>query len=164
MRKLALAFLLLISVTMTATAAAPNERDGSWLINGIRQYERNRDRQNQSFDEAMLGVRVTGYIRGVLDKEMDIVLRASFNIPKDADGKVIDMKKLGQTEARKLYDTNTYFAPLWKTRFLSEERTLDQDIQIIKNYLEKHPDRWNVPAVQLIEEAMLEALPLAPAR
>lgn len=117
--------------------------------------------RNQSVDELTRGVGAAFFIRGVLDSQMMFVLKASFNRPKGADGKIRDIAQLSKAEARQLYDTNTYFAPLWNTRFLAESRALDQDIQIIKNYLEKHPERWGVPALQLIEDAMLESLAVA---
>jgi hypothetical protein len=165
MKKLVLTGVLLLTVCITAPVAASSDRDGSWLIDGIRQYERTRDRvQNQSADELARTYMITGYIRGVLDVQAMLVLKADFYRPKDANGKLTDITKLSKAEVQKIHDTSTYFVPLSDTRYyVVQDMTFDQSVQIIKNYLEKHPERWNVYAFQLIEDALLESLAVTPA-
>ena len=56
---------------------------------------------------------------------------------------------------------NDYFVPLSKTDFFSANRSMDQYMQVIKTYLEKHPEKLSQQAYDIIEAAMFDAFPPA---
>jgi hypothetical protein len=148
------ATLLLVLSVVVAVPSVAADRDGTWLINGIREYERVRDRApNLSVAEAEDAATVAGYIRGVLDAQQEIALKAAFYGAEKR-------KPTKAAEAKKVVETSTYITPLYHTTFVVRPLNFDQYAQIIKNYLEKHPTEWDVDANQLIERALVDALDL----
>jgi hypothetical protein len=145
--------LLLVLSAAVCTPLVAKDRDGSWLIGGIREYERARDRvPNQTAEEAQSAVIVGAYIRGVLDAQEEIALKAAFYRA--------NQKLASKADAKRLMETSTYITPLYNTTFITQPLQFDQYVLIIKNYLGKHPTEWDVDANQVIERALVEALNL----
>ena len=141
-----------------------NVRNSEWLLKGIREVERYRDRvQNQTSDEVTTAVTTLGFIRGVLDMQYALVLKTTLRTSNDAHGKPRDFKSLSAADKKEFVETDTFFVPLWNSTFVTEEHPTAQSIQIIKNYLEKHPERWKGDAAIVIEEALVEGYGVKPA-
>jgi len=107
-------------------------------------------------------VTTLGYVRGVLDAQYMLVLKTTFRTSTDAHGKPRNFNSLSTAEKKEFAETDTFFAPLWKSTFVTEEHSTAQSIQIIKNYLEKHPERWKGDAAIVIEEALVEGYGVKP--
>ena len=164
-------FLRFIGVVLVFTAlaagaaepAAPEERDGTWLRTGIRAYEHFQNKDQQSLADTTRAIGTIFYVRGVLDMQFALTAKAI------AQGLIIQgsqqlkdpKQKLPQYEIDGMRSSNKFFAPLSQTEFFSANYSMDQYIQFIKNYLEKHPEKWGKPAYDIIEAAMLNALPVA---
>jgi hypothetical protein len=135
-----------------------NDRNGEWLLNGIHQLERYRGQvQDQTSSDVATAVTTLGYIRGVLDAQDALVVKTTLRAPIDARGKRRNFNSLSTAEKKAFAETDTFFAPLWNSTYVTEEHSAAQSIQIIKNYLEKHPERWKVDAAIVIEEALVES-------
>jgi hypothetical protein len=137
-------------------------RDGRWLRAGIREYQRfNEKAANQTLAEANQAVDTVYYIRGVLDAIWSITLKAQvqemvINTSKNtADPKV----KLNPNLVQGMRQDDHFFAPLWNTDFTNAGFQIDQYMQIISNFLDAHPDKWDKHAQDLISDAMVAAFP-----
>jgi len=166
MARLIVAIALLGAIGLTLPALAADEpqtqtlqqpqagaRDGRWLRNGIREYQRYTNRAASADGPA--GLAAAYYIRGVLDELTVATLRARVQdrLLNESNNTTDPKAKLGM---RADYD---FFAPLWKSGFVDSDLQADQCMQMISNYLDAHPEKWNLPAIQLIEQAMLAAFP-----
>ena len=49
---------------------------------------------------------------------------------------------------------------LWKTNFIESEFKFDQYAQIILNYIEAHPEKWDERADELILRALIDTFPV----
>jgi hypothetical protein len=165
-RFLGFAGVVLILTAQFAPAAeptAPEERDGAWLRSGIREYEHFQNKDHQSLADTTLAVATIFYVRGVLDVQL------ALNTKAIAQGLIIQgsqqlkdpKQKLPQYEIDGMRSSNKFFVPLSQTGFFSAQYSMDQYMQIIKNYLEKHPEKWSKHAYDIIEAAMLDAFSVA---
>lgn len=174
MGRLILAVMLLGGATVMGAALADEQqpqtqqqpqaenRDGRWLRAGIREYQRYNDKAaNQTLAEVSRGVGTIFYIRGVLDEIWSTVFKARLqemilNTSKtSADPKA----KLNPKLMKGMHGSDGYFAPLWKTDYFNSGFQIDQYVQIISNYLDAHPEKWDQHAQDLIGDAMASAFP-----
>ncbi len=135
-----------------------SERNGHWLREGIRQFERTRnDSGVLDFDQAMLAAGVSTYVMGVLDMEQPLVLKADVVAMVVASAKRPETK-LPEAQVREMVADRGYYAPLSKTDFRDRKISSDQIMTIVKNYLDQHPEKWDKHANDLVEAAVLSAL------
>jgi hypothetical protein len=142
---------------------SPLERDGNWLRSGIREYEHFQNKDQQSLQNATLAIATIFYVRGVLDMQFSLNTKANVQaMVIQTSQQLKDSKqKLPQCELDSMRSSNKFFVPLSQTEFFSANYSPDQYMQFIKNYLEKHPEKWSKQADAIIEAAMLDAYPVA---
>jgi hypothetical protein len=135
------------------------ERNGDWLMSGIRTYERLQSGDtNLSPQDAQIAMLVFGYIRGVLDVQDSNVMKALV-----AQGAIQnatkDRQKLDPTAVQQMDALAGYYVPLSHSEYANTQFTAAQAVKIVRLYLEQHPDQRAQRASQLIEAAFLDALP-----
>jgi hypothetical protein len=130
-------------------------RDGAWLQNGIKQYDRRNAHETLSDKDASDALVVTSYVCAVLDLEKYLVQRAGLLSGALTDGKKkkhLDPRMLdGMTRALPLV------IPLLKTRFLAADPSCDSALTIVRDYLEKYPEMLDKQADVIVEKALLDA-------
>jgi len=155
-------YLALLSVLAAGTAFAggtpeqPQERDGIWLQNGIKQQQRQDAHESLSEEEAHDALVVSSYICGVVELEKYLVHRADLLQGAVRRGKQkkrpIDPRLLsGMVQAFPL------LAPLMKTDFLTENPSCERSVAIVADFLDKYPEVIDKDAGELIEKALLAA-------
>jgi hypothetical protein len=152
-------FLAAWMVSIAAFAAdAPTDRNGDWLMAGIRVFDRIQSGQGTvSFEDSTQSALVFGYIRGVLDVHHTNVLKALI-----AEGVIQkahkDHAKINPAVLEEQDKAANWYAPLWHSEFFTTELTADRMMGIVRVYLENHPEKWGKHADELIEAAFLDAL------
>jgi hypothetical protein len=139
-------------------ADAPIERNGDWLMAGIRVFDRIQSGQGTVTSEDANQVNlVFGYIRGVLDVQHTNVLKALV-----AQGVIQQARKehakINPAVLEEQDKAANWYAPLWHSEFFTTEMTADRMMGIVRVYLEKHPEKWAKHADELIEAVFLDAL------
>ena len=157
MRYLAL-FLALAACNAFAagTAESPQERDGIWLQNGIKQQQRLSAHESLSERQAHDALAVSVYICGVVDFEKYLVHRADLLEGAVRRGK----KKKQPIDARMLSGMVQAFpllAPLMRTDFLTADPSCERSVVIVGDFLDKYPEMIDKEAGELIEKALLAA-------
>jgi hypothetical protein len=158
--------VVLFAVSMAQAAEPPLQevRDGTWLRSGIREYERSQNKaESQSSADASRAVATVYYVRGVLDVQYALITKANAQglTIKGSQQLENTKEKLPQCEVDAMRKGNDYFVPLSKTDFFSANYSMDQYMQVIKTYLEKHPEKLSQHAYDIIEAAMFDAFPPA---
>jgi hypothetical protein len=157
MRYLAISLVLATcNAFATGAAAGPEERDGVWLQNGIKQQQRLSAHESLSEKDAHDALVVSSYICGVVDFEKYLVHRAALLESAVRRGKnkkqPIDPRLLaGMVQALPLV------APLMRTDFLSEDPSCERSVVIVADFLDKYPEMIDKDAGELIEKALLAA-------
>ena len=136
----------------------PQARDGAWLQNGIRQYQRFNAHENLSDKEANDALFVTSYVCAVVDLEKYLVLRADLLAGALEEGRKkkdhINPEKLnGMTAALPM------LIPLMETKFFTESPSCDRVFVIVRDYLDKYPEVLAKDADEIVEKALLDAYP-----
>ncbi len=163
MNTLQLVFASLLILTGSVCIGADDpppkvDRNGDWLISGIRVYERIRDNTGTvTLADAQTANLVFGYIRGVLDVQDSNVLKALISEAVINEARKTH-SKLNPVLIQQLNAAANEYAPLWNSDFYTTEMTADRMMEIVKVYLEKHPERWGKHANDLIEAAFLDAM------
>jgi hypothetical protein len=162
---LAVVFVL-FAVSMAGAVEPPLQevRDGAWLRSGIREYERSQNKaESQSSADTSRAVATLYYVRGVLDVQYALITKASAQALTIKGSQQLEntKEKLPQCEVDAMRKGNDYFVPLSKTDFFSANYSMDQYMQVIKTYLEKHPEKLSQHAYDIIEAAMFDAFPPA---
>jgi hypothetical protein len=156
--------VVLFAVSMAWAAEPPSQevRDGTWLRSGIREYERSENKAESQSDTS-LAVATHYYVRGVLDVQYALITKANAQALTIKGSQQLEnaKEKLPQCEVDAMRKGNEYFVPLSKTDFFSANHSIDQYMQIIKTYLEKHPEKLSQQAYDIIEAAMFDAFPPA---
>jgi hypothetical protein len=156
--------LLAVSMAGAAEPPVPEVRDGIWLRSGIGEYERSQNKaESQSSADTSRAVATVYYVRGVLDVQYALITKASAQALTIKGSQQLEnsKEKLPQCEVDAMRRSNDYFVPLSKTDFFSANYSMDQYIQVIKTYLEKHPEKLSQQAYDIIEAAMFDAFPPA---
>jgi len=118
----------------------PQQRDGVWLQNGIKQHQ----------------LEVTSYICGVVSFEKYLVQRAELLDGALRRGKrrkqPVDPRLLsGMVQALPLV------APLMKSDFLTADPSCDTAVAVVGDFLDKYPEVIDKDAGELVEKALLAA-------
>lgn len=158
--------VVLFAVSLVQAAEPPLQevRDGTWLRSGIREYERSQNKsESQSSADALRAVATVYYVRGVLDVQYALITKANAQglTIKGSQQLENPKEKLQQCEVDAMRKGNDYFVPLSKTDFFSAIYSMDQYMQVIRTYLEKHPEKFSQHAYDIIEAAMFDAFPPA---
>jgi hypothetical protein len=142
------------SVTVGAPEE-PKQRDGLWLQNGIRQYQRFNAHENLSEKDTNDALVVTSYVCAVVDLEKYLVRRAYLlagALEDDRKKHHINPQVLdGMAEALPMA------VPLMKTKFFTDSPTCDAAYVIVRDYLEKYPEVLSKGADAVVEKALLDA-------
>jgi hypothetical protein len=154
-----LAALLTFAACSGVAAGTPEEtgqRDGVWLENGIRQYERLNAHESLSERDANDAVVVSSYICGVASFEKYLVQRANLLAGALQQGRtrkhplkpqVLD----GMAQALPM------LVPLMKSDFLTDPPSCDKVFVIVRDFLDKYPEVLDQDAGGLVEKALLAA-------
>jgi hypothetical protein len=137
----------------------PRARDGAWLQNGIRQYQRLNAHENLSDKETSDAQVVTSYVCAVVDLEKYLVLRADLLAGALEEGRKkhhINPEKLNGMMA-----ALPMLAPLMETTFFTDSPSCERVFVIVRNFLDKYPEMLTKDADEVVEEALLEAYPKA---
>lgn len=156
--------LFAVSVAWAAEPPLQEVRDGTWLRSGIREYERSQNKaESQSSADTSQAMATLYYVRGVLDVQYALITKASAQALTIKGSQQLEnaKEKLPQCEVDAMRRANDYFVPLSKTDFFSASHSMDQYMQVIKSYLEKHPEKLSQQAYDIIEAAMFDAFPPA---
>jgi hypothetical protein len=149
-----MALVACASVTVGAPGE-PKQRDGVWLQNGIRQYQRFNAHENLSEKETNDVMVVTSYVCAVVDLEKYLVQRANLLAAALEEGRKkhnINPRMLdGMTEALPM------LVPLMKTHFFTDIPSCDAALVIVRDYLEKYPEVLTKDADAVVEKALLDA-------
>jgi hypothetical protein len=137
-------------------------RDGRWLKAGIQQYETFQAAQKDhsiplSVEDAGGAMMFVGYFRGVLDVHYSLAMRARYLT--EGANKAREEKRASREWARGSNDGMWVLVPLARSEFPDRKYELDQYAQMLKNYLEKHPEKWDTDAETLIEYMLWETFP-----
>lgn len=134
------------------------KRDGRWLREGLRYYKQYLDKDRSlSLPNMGRGTLVAGYVRGVLD------LLHSYTVAGIVDEEQL-VKWQNSHDPHPKFSADTIkgmqygvdeYAPLWKTDFNKGQMQFDQTIQVILNYIDAHPERWDDGADLLVGESMV---------
>jgi hypothetical protein len=166
MGRLIIAFALLGATGLIVSALADEQqpqtqqqeqagpRDGRWLREGIRDYQRVTDKVANQLEESQ-GLRTASYIMGVLDEIRSTVIKAQLQEAViNASKKTADpTSKVDPRLLEEMENDGHYFAPLWNTDFLKSHFQLAQYAQIISKYLDAHPEKWDKEANELLRLA-----------
>ena len=148
-----LAFIAWSSAT-TAASQVPQQRDGAWLQNGIRQHQRLNAHENLSEKDANDALVVTSYVCAVVDLEKYLVQRADL-LAEALHGRkkrALDPKLLdGMTRALPI------LVPLMKTDFFTDSPSCERVFVIVWDYLEQYPEMLPKDADAIVEKALLDA-------
>jgi hypothetical protein len=157
------AFALFTQYVAAEESPPQVERNGTWLRSEIRQYEKFQNKEPQSLADASQAVAIIFYVRGVLDVQFALHTKATVQglIIQGSQELKNPKQKLPQCDIDCLRTSNKFFVPLSQTEFFAANHSMDQYMQVIKNYLEKHPEKWARTADNIIEWAMLDAFPIA---
>jgi hypothetical protein len=157
MKRIVLVVLLAVTPmawAATADTSAQVTRDGRWLKAEIQKFEKvqaavadsTAPATNVDANEAMF---LAGYVVGIINIEkFHTQMAAGFLVGAVEAGRT---KKVSHDEAKGVEYGIDIAAPLTNTEFASEHFHVDQYVQAIKNYLEKHPDKWDLGAEQIVE-------------
>lgn len=164
---LGFAGVVLVLTAQFAAAAEPvasEERDGNWLRSGIRAYEHFQNKDQQSLADTTRAIGIIFYVRGVVDAQFALNTKAITQelIIQGSQQLRDPKKKLPQYEIDSMRSSNKFFVPLSQTGFFSAKYSMEQYVQFIKNYLEKHPEKWGKQADIIIEAAMLDVSQVVP--
>jgi hypothetical protein len=150
--------LLAFAACGGVTAAAqqlPQQRDGVWLQNGIRQYERLLAHATVSEQETNNSLVVTSYVCAILDLEKYLVQRADLlagALEGSKKKKHLDPHMLeGMTRALPL------IVPLAQTRFFTDSPSCERAFVIVRDYLDLYPEMLPKDADEIVEKALLDA-------
>jgi hypothetical protein len=146
----------------TPDTSAQTNRDGRWLKTEIQKFEKVQawvaDPAARASDEdANAAMFLAGYVNGIISIEkFHAQMGATISAGAADAGRA---KKISPNEAKGVGMGIKVAAPLSDTEFPSEQLHVDQYVQAIKNYLEKHPDKWDLGAAQVIEYTLWEMFP-----
>jgi hypothetical protein len=151
---------VLVFVTCNGLATdvpeGPQARDGAWLQNGIRQYQRLNAHENLSDKEAKDALVVTSYVCAVVDLEKYLVQRADLLAGALKAGRkkkhYINPEKLNGMAA-----ALPMLVPLMETQFFTDSPTCDRVFVIVRDYLDKYPEMLPKDADAVVEKALLDA-------
>src|SRR5581483_5845952 len=131
LRSLLLLFAATTYIAFSALAADQPaiERNGDWLMSGLRSYDRLQQGDTKlSTQDAQLGTLVFGYIRGVLDVQDSNVMKALVaqgamqNATKN--NQQVDPQALQQLDA-----VTTYYVPLSHSDYANTQFTAAQAVK-----------------------------------
>jgi hypothetical protein len=137
-------------------------RDGRWLKAQIQSFEKAQVAVADSTTplthlELMDAMFLAGYVTGIISADKfhsamgAQMLLGIYN--------AVHEKRVSSLEAKGFRDGIILGAPLTDTEFSKEQYGVDQYVQAIKNYLEKHPDKWSLGADAIIEFTLWEMFP-----
>jgi hypothetical protein len=151
---------VLVFVTCKALAAdlpeAPQGRDGAWLQNGIRQYQRFNAHENLSDKEAKDALVVTSYVCAVVDLEKYLVQRADLLAGALQAGRK-KKQYINPEELKGMSAALPMLVPLMETKFFTDSPTCDSVFVIVRDYLDKYPEVLPKAADAVVEKALLDA-------
>jgi hypothetical protein len=142
----------------SAIADAPEElrqRDGEWLQNGIRQYERINAHENLSERETNDARVVTSYVCAVADLEKYLVQRAE--LLAEALDAVRKKHHINPQVLDGMAEALPMLVPLVKTKFFRDSPSCDAALVIVRDYLEKYPEVLTKDADAVVEKALFDA-------
>jgi hypothetical protein len=146
--------LIASSGVIAGTPEQSAPRDGLWLQNGIRQYQRLNAHETVTDKEASDAMAVTSYVCAVVDLEKYLVQRADLLAGALAEG----TKKKPHIDARMLNgmaQALPLLVPLMKTSFSTDSLSCDRASVIVGEYLEKYPEMLTKDAGALVDKALL---------
>jgi hypothetical protein len=154
-----LAAIVVLAACSGVAAGTPDEparRDGVWLLNGIRQYQRLNAHESLSDKDADDARVVTSYVCGVVNFEKYLVQRANMLVGALQEGRkrkpLIDPRmRAGMTQALPL------LAPLMKTGFVTDDPTCERVFVMVGDFLDQYPEVLERDAGALVENALLAA-------
>src|SRR4051794_10111401 len=123
---------------MSVTISAPEEhelRDGVWIQNGIRQYERLKAHESLSERETDDAKLVSSYVCAVVDLEDYLVQRA--NLLAAALEEARTKHQLDPQVIKGITEASAILVPLMKTHFSSDSPSCEAAMVTVGNYLEK---------------------------
>ena len=142
------------SVTVGAPEE-PKQRDGVWLQNGIRQYQRLNAHENLSEKETNDATVVTSYVCAVVDLEKYLVKRANLLAGALEGGK--KKRRINPQVLAGMSEALPMLVPLMKTHFATDMPSCDAAFVIVRDYLEKYPEVLTKDADAVVEKALLDA-------
>lgn len=125
-------------------------KDGTWMKDSIGAYERATVTKNSSDDDIFKGVALVSYISGVLSVHQQNNMTATLIV---AASKVDGKGKRSTTDEARLR-TAFSFVPLLS---VPDNISTGQTIAILKKYLNENPEKWQLSAHLLIQDAFKEA-------
>ena len=152
------AVLVLVTCNGLATELpeGPQARDGVWLQNGIRQYQRYITHQNLPEKEAKDALVVTSYVCAVVDLERYLVQRADLLAGALQAGRkkkrYINPEKLNGMAA-----ALPMLVPLMDTKFFTDRPSCDRVLVMVREYLDQYPEMLPEDADAVVEKALLNA-------
>ena len=151
---------VLVLITCNALAGdlpeAPQARDGAWLQNGIRQYERHNAHENLSDKEATDALVVTSYVCAVVDLEKYLLQRADLLAQALQAGRK-KKRYINPEKVDGMAAALPMLVPLLETRFFTESPTCGTVFAVVRDYLDKYPEVLPDDADAIVEKALLNA-------
>lgn len=158
------ALLAIASAALAGTAdtSAQVDRDGRWLKTQIQVFEKVQAAVADpalpaTSGEASKAMFLAGFVVGIVSVEKsNAQLGAEFVARAVEAGRT---KRVSPSEAKGVSIGIGVVSPLSNTEFSNEHFSVEQYVQAIKNYLEKHPEKWGLGAAQIIEYTLWEMFP-----
>jgi hypothetical protein len=132
----------------------PQQRDGTWLQKGLRQYERLNARESLSDEDANDARIARSYVCAVVDLEKYLVERADLLAGAFEEGKK-KKRHLNPQLLEGMSRAIPMLVPLMQTDFSTDSPSCERAIVIVRDFLEKYPEVLDKQADALIEKALL---------
>ena len=141
------------------TTHAPVPLDGRWLRSGLQVNEQHRAND----PAATSALAVLAYVRGVIDVT-NLNISKALMLDKGFQSNQHDAKKQKATTGIVLVTGMWHlsyqaFVPLWNTAYATANLQMDQIDQIVLNFLDAHPEKWDADAHELIISALADKFP-----
>ncbi|HVW71035.1 MAG TPA: hypothetical protein VHB68_18780 [Steroidobacteraceae bacterium] len=129
-------------------------RDGVWLQNGLRQYQRLKAHERLSEPESQDALTVTSYVCAVVDLEKYLAQRAILLAKALEEGKAKPTEPgLLDGMARAV----PILIPLLKTDFVKAGPSCEQAFDMVRSFLDRYPEMLPKDADVIVDRALLAA-------
>ena len=150
-------FLAILAWSNVAAGAPlmPSQRDGEWLRNGIKQYERLNAHENMLDKDTNDAKIVASYVCAIVDLENYLVQRAALLSAALEEGK--RKRPSGPKILDGMSQTVPILVPLSNSEFSAKAPSCDTALIIVRDYLDKYPEMLPKDADVIVERALLAA-------
>lgn len=150
-------FFVAIASFVSVSANAQNREysvDGLWLKKGAEAFLRIEDGTTKNIaKDSEQSSSFMHYIGGFLAVHRKNNVMTTVLVSGISDGRPFDKLSKSQQEQVRIAFA---FAPLFA---LPDNLSMPQLVAILLGYIGKHPEEWNLPAVVILQSALVEAFP-----